>query len=46
MRPLAEEYSLFWICVCCDRVRIEERNVTLALIVAHGVSSPGGNLGD
>jgi len=40
-RPLAEEYPFLWIDAHYDKVRIEDRVVTMALMIAHGVSSSG-----
>ncbi len=40
-RPLAEEYPFLWIDAHYDKVRIEDRVMTLALMIAHGVSSSG-----
>ena len=40
-RPLEEEYPFLWIDAHYDKVRIEDRVVTLALMIAHGVSSSG-----
>jgi putative transposase len=40
-RPLEEEYPFFWIDAHYDKVRVEDRVVTLALMIAHGVSSSG-----
>jgi transposase-like protein len=43
-RPLAEEYPFLWIDAHYDKVRIGDRVVTMALMIAHGVSSSGGLL--
>jgi len=40
-RPLAEEYPFLWIDAHYDKVRIEDRVVTMALMIAPGVSSSG-----
>jgi transposase-like protein len=40
-RPLEEEYPFLWIDAHYDKVRVEDRVVTLALMIAHGVSSSG-----
>jgi putative transposase len=40
-RPLEEEYPFLWIDALYDKVRVEDRVVTLALMIAHGVSSSG-----
>jgi len=40
-RPLAEEYPFLWIDAHYDQVRIEDRVVTMALMIAPGVSSSG-----
>jgi putative transposase len=40
-RPLAEEYPFLWIDAHYDKVRIGDRVMTLALMIAHGVSSSG-----
>jgi transposase-like protein len=40
-RPLEEEYPFLWIDALYDKVRVEEKVVTLALMIAHGVSSSG-----
>jgi putative transposase len=40
-RPLEEEYPFLWIDALYDRVRVEERVVNLALMIAHGVNRTG-----
>jgi transposase-like protein len=40
-RPLEEEYPFLWIDALYDKVRVEDRVVTLALMIAHGVNSAG-----
>jgi putative transposase len=40
-RPLEEEYPFLWIDALYDKVRIEDRVVSLALMIAHGVNKAG-----
>jgi putative transposase len=40
-RSLEEEYPFVWIDAHYDKVRIEDRVVTLALMIAHGVTKAG-----
>jgi transposase-like protein len=40
-RPLEEEYPFLWIDALYDKVRVEDRVVTLALMTAHGVNGAG-----
>jgi transposase-like protein len=40
-RPLEEEYPFLWIDALYDKVRIEDRVVSLALMIAHGVNTAG-----
>jgi putative transposase len=40
-RPLEEEYPFLWIDALYDKVRVEDRVVTLALMTAHGVNAAG-----
>ncbi len=40
-RPLEEEYPFLWIDALYDKVRIEGRVVSLALMIAHGVNKAG-----
>jgi len=40
-RPLEEEYPFLWIDAHYDKVRVEDHVVTLALMIAHGVSGSG-----
>jgi putative transposase len=40
-RPLEEEYPFLWIDALYDRVRVEERVMTLAMMIAHGVNGSG-----
>ena len=40
-RPLEEEYPFLWIDALYDKVRIENRAVSLALMIAHGVNKAG-----
>jgi len=40
-RPLEEEYPFLWIDALYDKVRIEDRVVSLALMIAHGVNKSG-----
>ena len=40
-RPLEEEYPFLWIDALYDKVRVEDRVVTLALMIAHGVNGAG-----
>ena len=40
-RPLEEEYPFLWIDALYDRVRIEDRVVSLALMIAHAVNKAG-----
>jgi transposase-like protein len=40
-RPLGEEYPFLWIDALYDKVRIEDRVVSLALMIAHGVNKSG-----
>ena len=37
-RRLEEEYPFLWIDAHYDKVRIEDRVVTMALMIAHGVN--------
>lgn len=39
--PLEEEYPFLMIDAHCDKVRVEDRVMTLALMIAHGVNSDG-----
>jgi putative transposase len=47
-RPLEEEYPFLWIDAHYDKVRVEDRVITLALMIAHGVVQLGleGDPGD
>jgi putative transposase len=40
-RSLEEEYPFLWIDAHYDKVRVEDRVMTLALLIAHGVNSSG-----
>lgn len=40
-RPLEEEYPFLWIDALYDKVRVEDRVVSLALMIAHGVNKAG-----
>jgi putative transposase len=40
-RPLEEEYPFLWIDAHYDKVRVEDRVMTLALLIAHGVNGAG-----
>jgi transposase-like protein len=40
-RPLEEEYPFLWIDAHYDKVRVEDRVMTLALLIAHGVNGSG-----
>jgi transposase-like protein len=40
-RPLEKEYPFVWIDVLYDKVRMEDRVVSLALMIAHGVNKAG-----
>jgi putative transposase len=40
-RPLEEEYAFIMIDAHYDKVRVEDRVITLALMIAHGVNSQG-----
>jgi putative transposase len=40
-RPLEEEYPFLWIDALYDKVRIEDRVVSLALMIAHAVNKEG-----
>ena len=40
-RSLEEEYPFLWIDAHYDKVRVEDRVITMALMIAHGVSTNG-----
>ena len=40
-RPSEEEYPFLWIDALYDRIRVEDRVVTLTLMIAHGVNGAG-----
>lgn len=40
-KPLEQEYPFLWIDAHYDKVRVEDRVMTLALLIAHGVNGAG-----